>query len=89
MFERPGSDTVLAINESIINEEVVLGNGNQTDKAKDSNKDKDSTVFSAADLSHLSCHYCGIKGHIQPDCRKKKRDEQKEEPQKCTESHKP
>ena len=25
----------------------------------------------------LTCHYCGYKGHIQPDCRKKKRDNAK------------
>ena len=27
------------------------------------------------DHSNLTCHYCNIKGHIQPDCRKKKQDE--------------
>ncbi len=68
--------TVLAVKESIINEEIVLAtmkdNGNKT---KDTN-DKDSTAFVAKDHSGLNYHYCGIKGHIQPDCRKKKKDEQ-------------
>ena len=27
------------------------------------------------DHSDLTCHYCNIKGHIQPNCRKKKQDE--------------
>jgi hypothetical protein len=27
------------------------------------------------DHSNLTCHYCNKKGHIQPDCRKKKKDE--------------
>jgi hypothetical protein len=27
------------------------------------------------DHSALTCHYCGKKGHIQPDCRKKKKDD--------------
>src|SRR5260370_2401402 len=27
------------------------------------------------DHSNLTCHYCNKKGHIQPDCRKKKRDD--------------
>jgi hypothetical protein len=27
------------------------------------------------DHSQLMCHYCNKKGHIQPDCRKKKKDE--------------
>jgi hypothetical protein len=48
---------------------------NSKDKVKE-NKDKDSTAFVAKDHSGLNCHYCGIEGHIQPDCRKKKRDEQ-------------
>jgi hypothetical protein len=45
------------------------------DKVKE-NKDKESTAFVAKDHSGLNCHYCGIKGHIQPDYRKKKREEQ-------------
>ena len=87
LFARTGFDTVLAIKESIINEEIVLGNGK--DKVKESTKEKDSTAFAATDHSHLSCHYCGIKGHIQPDCRKKKRDEQKGDFQKGTKLYKP
>src|SRR6266850_7135010 len=31
------------------------------------------------DHSSLTCHYCQKKGHIKPDCRKKKQDEKKEE----------
>src|SRR5258707_12192098 len=27
------------------------------------------------DHSNLTCHYCNKKGHIQPDCRKKKQDD--------------
>jgi hypothetical protein len=27
------------------------------------------------DHSNLTCHYCNKKGHIKPDCHKKKRDE--------------
>jgi len=27
------------------------------------------------DHSNLTCHYCNKKGHIKPDCRKKKQDE--------------
>ena len=87
LFGRTRFDTVLAIKESIINEEIVLGNSK--DKAKESTKEKDSTAFAATDHSHLSCHYCGIKGHIQPDCRKKKRDEQKGDFQKGTKLYKP
>ena len=33
---------------------------------------------SSQDHSNLTCHYCNKKGHIQRDCRKKKRDEAKE-----------
>jgi hypothetical protein len=65
---------VLAVKESIINEEIV--SGHNKDKGKES-KEKDSTAFAATDHSNLSCHYCGIKRHIQPECRKKKRDEQR------------
>jgi hypothetical protein len=31
----------------------------------------------AQDHSHLTCHYCNKKGHIQRDCRKKRKDEAK------------
>jgi len=31
------------------------------------------------DHSGLTCHYCQKKGHIKPDCRKKKQDEKKKE----------
>jgi hypothetical protein len=75
MFGRPGFDTVLAVKDSIINEEIISTAGTPKDKGKDV-KEKDSTAFAVADHSNLSCHYCGIKGHIQPDCRKKKCDEQ-------------
>jgi hypothetical protein len=77
LFERPGYDTVIDVKKSIINEEIVLATMKDTgkDKVKEA-KDKDSTAFVAMDHSGLNCHYCGIKGHIQPDCRKKKRDEQ-------------
>ena len=77
LFGRPGYDTVIDVKKSIINEEIVLATmkDNGKDTTKDA-KDKDSTAFVAKDHSGLSCHYCGIKGHIQPDCRKKKRDEQ-------------
>jgi hypothetical protein len=74
----------LAVKESIINEEIVLAtmkdNGNET---KDTN-DKDSTAFVTKDHSGLNCHYCGIKGHIQPDCRKKKKDEQQDTSKKSS-----
>ncbi len=77
LFGRPGYDTVLEVKKSIINEEIVLATMRDTsrDKTKEA-KDKDSTAFLAKDHSNLNCHYCGTKGHIQPDCRKKKRDEQ-------------
>ncbi len=77
LFGRPSYDTVINVKKSIINEEIVLATMKDTskDKVKD-HKDKDSTAFVAKDHSGLHCHYCGIKGHIQPDCRKKKRDGQ-------------
>jgi hypothetical protein len=77
LFGRPGYDTVIDVKKSIINEEIVLATmkDNGKVKVKDA-KDKDSTAFVAKDHSGLNCHYCGIKGHIQPDCRKKKRDDQ-------------
>jgi hypothetical protein len=77
LFGRPGYDTVLEVKKSIINEEIVLATMKDTskDKTKEA-KDKDTTAFIVNDHSGLNFHYCGIKGHIQPDCRKKKRDEQ-------------
>ena len=56
----------------IINEEVRRS-GSSLNSAKvapikfSSNKKKDHT--------NLTCHYCNKKGHIKPDCRKKKKDE--------------
>jgi hypothetical protein len=88
MFGRPGFDTVLAVKDSIINEEIISTAGTQKDKGKDA-KEKDSTAFAVADHSNLSCHYCGIKGHIQPDCRKKKRDEQQGTQSKGNKTHSP
>ena len=86
MFGRAGFDTVIAVKDSIINEEIV--SGHSKDKGKES-KEKDSTAFAASDHSNLSCYYCGIKGHIQPDCRKKKRDEQNGEHRKGHNSNSP
>src|SRR5712675_442660 len=56
----------------IINEEACQS-GSSLNSAKvapiksSSNKKKDHT--------NLTCHYCNKKGHIKPDCRKKKKDE--------------
>src|SRR5712671_7805497 len=56
----------------IINEEARRS-GSSLNSAKvapiksSSNKKKDHT--------NLTCHYCNKKGHIKPDCRKKRKDE--------------
>ena len=34
------------------------------------------------DHSNLTCHHCGFKGHIKPDCRKQKREEAEEKKRK-------
>jgi hypothetical protein len=65
--------SVLEVKKSIINEEIVLATMKDTSKDKTREaKDKDSTAFLAKDRSSLNCHYCGIKGHIQPDCLRKR-----------------
>jgi hypothetical protein len=38
-------------------------------------KSSDKGKGKKRDHSNLTCHYCGKKGHIQPDCRKKKKDD--------------
>jgi hypothetical protein len=38
-------------------------------------KSSDKGKGKKRDHSALTCHYCGKKGHIQPDCRKKKKDD--------------
>jgi hypothetical protein len=38
-------------------------------------KSSDKGKGKKQDHSALTCHYCGKKGHIQPDCRKKKKDD--------------
>jgi hypothetical protein len=38
-------------------------------------KSSDKGKGKKRDHSMLTCHYCGKKGHIQPDCRKKKKDD--------------
>jgi hypothetical protein len=38
-------------------------------------KSSDKGKGKKRDHSNLTCHYCGKKGHIQPDCQKKKKDD--------------
>ncbi len=80
LFARPGFDTVIAVKTSITNEEMVLNTTKGLDmKSSDpSTKNKPpDTAFSVNDHKDKNCHYCGKKGHIQPDCRKKQADQQK------------
>lgn len=39
------------------------------------NKDTDKSKRNKKNRTKLTCHYCSIKGHIERDCRKKKRDQ--------------
>jgi hypothetical protein len=74
LYGRPGYDSVVAIKDSIINEEAVINNA-KGKKPNDNPKDKSSdTAFTVNDHKDKTCHYCNKKGHIQPDCRKKKAD---------------
>ena len=80
LFARPGFDTVIAVKTSITNEEMVLNTTKGLDpNGNDSNAKHKSpdTAFSVNEHKDKDCHYCGKKGHIQPDCRKKKADLQK------------
>jgi hypothetical protein len=80
LFARPGFDTVIAVKTSITNEEMVLNTSKGLDtKGNDSStKTKPpDTAFSVNDHKDKTCHYCGKKGHIQPDCRKKQSDQLK------------
>jgi hypothetical protein len=74
LYARPGYDSVGAIKESIINEEAVLNNA-KGKKSNDTSKEKSpDTAFTVNEHKDKTCHYCNKKGHIQPDCRKKKAD---------------
>jgi hypothetical protein len=64
----------------IINEEGRRQSGSSSSlNAAKAAPIKGGTKGKKRDHSNLTCHYCNKKGHIQPDCRKKKKDEKDKE----------